>query len=92
MPGCTSMPSVEVAASPECATLISATSRHYLYGCIDLKCSVTRIRQIRRTKNSAAPFEFGGAFRVVSHVKPTHFGCVAVTQTLDVKISELVKQ
>ena len=40
MPGYTSMPSVKVAASPECAALISVTSRHYLYVCIDARGSV----------------------------------------------------
>src|SRR5208337_1539466 len=40
MPGCTSMPSVEVAASPECAALITATRRHHLYVCIVMACSL----------------------------------------------------
>jgi len=44
------MPSVEVAASPQCATLISVTSRHHLYVCIGMTCSVTRLRQIRKSK------------------------------------------
>jgi hypothetical protein len=40
MPGPTSMSSVEVAASPECAALASMTSRHHLYVCIDVTCSL----------------------------------------------------
>ena len=34
------MPSVEGAASPECALLITATRRHHLYVCIGMACSV----------------------------------------------------
>ena len=49
MLGYTSMPSVDVAASPECAMLISVTSRHHLYVCIGMTCSVTRL-QIRKSK------------------------------------------
>jgi hypothetical protein len=43
MPGRTSMPSVEVAASPEHAMPISAISRHCFYVCIDAIGSITSI-------------------------------------------------
>ena len=51
MPGCTSMPSVDVAASPECAMLISVTSRHHLYVCIehDVFGHSTSTRQSKRS-------------------------------------------
>lgn len=41
-PGSTSMPSLEAAASPECAAMISVTSRHPLYACIGVTCSASR--------------------------------------------------
>jgi hypothetical protein len=45
MPGCASMPSVEVAASPGFALRVTVTNRHYLYARIATTRSVTRLQK-----------------------------------------------
>ena len=76
MPGCTSMPSVEVAASPECAVLITVTRPS-----LSIRMYRSSVRSLEFDKSGQprtqlALFEVGGVFRVASHVRPTHFGCV----------------
>ena len=59
------MPSVEVTASPECATLISVTSRYLLYVCIDTICSVTSTNPDHQRKRLAS-LGIVGSCRAVS--------------------------
>ena len=70
MPGCTSVPSVNVTASPECNVPITVTSLQYLYVCID--CSV-RSLDFHKSKKPRAPacaIWSWGVFRVAFHVRP----------------------
>jgi hypothetical protein len=69
MPGCTSVPSVDVAASPECNVLITVTSLHYLYVCIE--CSVRSLDFDKSEKQEPqhALFGVGGVFRVAVRPK-----------------------
>lgn len=57
MPGCASMPSVEVAALPGFALLVTVTSRHHLYVRTDQTRSVTRLRKTRKTMNADGVME-----------------------------------
>ena len=90
MLGYTSMPSVDVAASPECAMLISVTSRHCLYVCIEaIRSAASTNPECQRTLH--AFFKVGACFALCRTSGPRVPDVFAVAQTPNVKMSELVK-
>ena len=90
MPGSTFMPSVEVAASPECAVLITATRPGYLYVCVDTIGSVASTNPDHQ-RTQLAFFEVGACFVLWRTSAPRVPDVFAVAQTPNVKLSELVK-
>src|SRR5208337_5618896 len=72
-PGCTSMPSVEVAASPECALLITATRRHHLYVCIGMACSVRPTHSGCVSCRSNAKFQDERVGEMITRPSPENF-------------------
>lgn len=84
------MPSVNVAASPGYAVLITVTSFHCLYVCID---HFVRSLDFDQSENQTqlAIFEVGGANLVLPRTSGRRTSAVSiVAQTPNVKISGLV--
>jgi hypothetical protein len=78
MPGCSSVPSVDVTVSPECNVLITVTSLQYLYVRIEYAVRSLDFHKSKKAKNPSLRYSKSGACFELPCTSglDRHFGCV----------------